>query len=124
VISCPSYKPLILSRSQDIAHELGLLAGQKIDLIPVKLRRANNIKTIQASLAIEGNTLDEIQVTSLFEGNRILGPEKDIMEVKNAIKVYSDLGQVDSLSIEDLLMVHENLMAGLVPENGKWRIGG
>jgi Fic family protein len=103
---------------------LGLLAGQKIDLIPVKLRRANNIKTIQASLAIEGNTLDEIQVTSLFEGNRILGPEKDIMEVKNAIKVYSDLGQVDSLSIEDLLMVHENLMAGLVPENGKWRIGG
>jgi Fic family protein len=59
----PPYRltPLILRRCQDIAQALGLLIGTKIDLPPLQLRRANNIKTIQASLAIEGNSLGEEQ---------------------------------------------------------------
>ncbi len=48
--------PVILRYSQEILRELGVLAGSKLDIVPVKLRKLNSIKTIQASLAIEGNT--------------------------------------------------------------------
>jgi Fic family protein len=116
--------PLILAKSQEIARQLGLLSGAKIDLTPVQLRRINNIKTIQASLAIEGNTLNIDHITQIFEGKRVIGPEKDIIEVKNAIKVYSDLSQINPLSIDEFLKAHKSLMKDLISENGKWRAGG
>ncbi len=52
------------------------------------LRKANRIKTIQGSLAIEGNTLSEDQITAILEGKRIVAPLREIQEVKNAIKTY------------------------------------
>lgn len=53
-----------------------------------KLRRVNRIKTIQASLAIENNTLTVEQITALLNGKRILGTPDEIKEVKNAYEVY------------------------------------
>ena len=38
-----------------------------------KLRRENRVKTIQASLAIENNTLSLDQVTDIINGKRVLG---------------------------------------------------
>jgi hypothetical protein len=38
--------PLILKLIQEIYHILGLIKGLKIDAVPLKLRRINNIKTI------------------------------------------------------------------------------
>ncbi len=37
------------------------------------LRRENRIRTIQASLAIEHNTLSVEQVTAVIEGKTVLG---------------------------------------------------
>ena len=51
----------------------------------LKLRRANKIKTIQSSLAIEGNTLSVKQVTDILDGKRVIAPLREIQEVKNAI---------------------------------------
>ena len=51
----------------------------------LKLRRANKIKTIQSSLAIEGNTLSVKQVTDILDGKRVMDPLREIQEVKNAI---------------------------------------
>lgn len=116
--------PLILAKSQEIARQLGLLSGAKIDLTPVQLRRINNIKTIQASLAIEGNTLNIGHITQIFDGKHVIGPEKDIIEVKNAIKVYSNLPHLNPLLIHDLLKAHKILMKDLIDENGKWRTTG
>jgi Fic family protein len=115
---------LILRLSQEITYQLGLLSGAKIDLTPVQLRRINNIKTIQASLAIEGNTLNINNVTEIFEGKRVIGPEKDIIEVKNALQVYKDLSRFNPLSIQDLLKAHNILMKDLILENSQWRTGG
>ncbi len=115
--------PNILRLSLDIAHELGLLAGAKLDQSPIKLRRQNRIRTIQASLAIEGNTLSIDQVTDIFEGKRVLGPIGDILEVKNAIEVYKSLTTFDPLSMTDFLMAHKVLMHDLTGLNGKWRTG-
>ena len=36
----------------------------------LKLRKANRIKTIHSSLAIEGNTLTEEEVRDIINGNR------------------------------------------------------
>ena len=49
------------------------------------LRKANKIKTIHSSLAIEGNTLDEEQVRDIVNGKTVVAPIRQIQEVKNAI---------------------------------------
>ncbi len=66
--------PKILKLLQDIAREVGILEERKLADIPLTLRRNNSIKTIQASLAIEGNTLTIAKITDLLEGKRVLGP--------------------------------------------------
>lgn len=114
----------ILKLSQDIAHELGLLAGAKLSHPPIKLRRENMIKTIQSSLAIEGNTLEIKQITALLEGKRIIAPSDDIQEVQNAIRVYSNLSRWNPLSELSILQAHKLLLKNLIDSNGKWRSGG
>ncbi len=47
------------------------------------LRRGNQIKTVQASLAIEGNTLSLEQVTAVLSGKRVLAQPREIQEVRN-----------------------------------------
>src|SRR5438477_7309881 len=85
----------IFSLSQSISHALGVLEGEKLDMEPVKLRRENSIRTIQSSLAIEGNTLSLEQVTHIFEGKRVIGPQKDILEVQNALRLYEKFDKLN-----------------------------
>ena len=48
----------------------------------LRLRRVNRIRTIRASLAIEGNTLTENQVTDILDGKHVVAPLREIQEVK------------------------------------------
>lgn len=89
-----------------------------------KLRRANRIKTIQASLAIENNTLTVEQITALLNGKRILGTPAEIKEVKNAYEVYEQLLTFNPYSVSDLLKAHGIFMADLVKNAGHFRTGG
>lgn len=50
------------------------------------LRKANRIRTIHSSLAIEGNKLTEDEVCDIINGKNIVAPIREIQEVKNAIK--------------------------------------
>jgi len=54
----------------------------------LKLRRANRIRTIQGSLAIEGNTLSTEQITAILNCKTVIAPPKEVQEVRNVIKVY------------------------------------
>lgn len=89
-----------------------------------RLRRANRIKTIHSSLAIEGNTLSEGEVKAVLEGKTVVAPIKEIQEVRNAIKTYELYPQLDPFSLQDLLLAHGTMMAGLVDEAGVFRKGG
>lgn len=40
----------------------------------LRLRKANRIKTIHSSLAIEGNTLTEGEVRDILEGKAVIAP--------------------------------------------------
>ena len=72
-----SYKPPfkitnnILLLIQDISKSLGFLSGAKLKLQSTKLRKSNKIKTIQSSLAIEGNNLTINQITVVLLGKRV-----------------------------------------------------
>lgn len=52
----------------------------------LRLRKANRIKTIHSSLAIEGNELTESQVSDILEGKNVVAPLRQIQEVKNSIR--------------------------------------
>ena len=90
----------------------------------LRLRRANRIKTIHSSLAIEGNTLSEGEVQAVLEGKKVVAPLKEIQEVKNAIKTYELYPKLNPFSIQDLLLAHCTMMSGLVDEAGMFRKGG
>lgn len=59
-----------------------------------------------SSLSIEGNTLFEEQITVIIENKRVVGPEKDIIEVLNALEAYKHLNLWKPSSEKDFLKVH------------------
>ncbi|MDR1182158.1 MAG: Fic family protein, partial [Bacteroidales bacterium] len=85
------------------------------------LRKENRIKTIHSSLWIEANSLSLEQVTDIVNGKRVAGPEKDILEVKNAIIAYDELLECNPYEEKDLLQQHGLLMKGLLENAGKYR---
>ncbi|MDP1663682.1 MAG: Fic family protein [Methylobacter sp.] len=88
------------------------------------MRRNNRIRTIQASLAIENNTLSIEQVTAVLEGKQVLGLPREIQEVRNAFAAYEQLPNWQAYSCADLLTAQGLLMAGLVDDAGCFRTGG
>lgn len=52
------------------------------------LRRANRIRAIHGSLAIEQNTLSLEQVMAVINGKQVLASPKNIAEIENAYEIY------------------------------------
>lgn len=116
--------PRIINLSKEIGRLLGIVDAAYLRKPQTKLRKENRIKTIQSSLAIEGNTLSIDQVSTIFDNKKVFGPEKDILEVKNAIEVYQKLSEFNPFSQESYLDAHRILMRGLVHNPGKYRAKG
>lgn len=108
----------------DISQKMGEVNGSLLVKQAPALRKRNRIRTIQASLAIEGNTLSIEQVTAIIENKRVLGPVKDIKEVNNAIEVYNLMDTLKPISEKSFLAAHKTLMQGLVPHPGQYRKSG
>jgi len=85
------------------------------------LRRANKIQSIRSSLAIEGNTLSEEQVSDILNGKPVVAPPRQIQEVKNAIAAYDLYPKLNPFSVADLLKAHEVMMTALVAAPGHFR---
>ncbi|MFB5944805.1 Fic family protein [Albibacterium profundi] len=111
----------ILKSIVSISEKLGEIKALHLYKPPTELRKKNRIKTIQSSLEIEGNTLGEDQITALLENKRVLAPQKDIIEVQNAIQVYERLYEFDPYRLTDLEKAHGILMNGLIERAGKLR---
>ena len=104
-------------------ENLGKLNGvDDLEKLP-RLRRINRIKSIHSSLAIENNTLSIEQVSDVINGKKVLGPQKDIIEVHNAFNAYEEVSKIDPYSIKDLLKIHSIMTNGLVKESGMFRSG-
>ncbi len=125
-----SYQPpytitsAILSLVAEISEAVGRLTALSHDAGGLRLRRINRIRTIQGTLAIEGNELSQEQITAILEGKRVVAPPREIQEVRNAIAVYDRFDQWRPEYEPDLLEAHGLLMQGLVDEPGRYRSGG
>jgi len=83
----------ILKFVSSISEKIGEVNAKYLVKTNPKLRKQNQIKTIHSSLSIEGNTLSEEQITAILENKRVVGPQKDIIEVLNALEVYKNLNK-------------------------------
>ena len=111
----------MLELASEITEELGKLGNvTNLDRLP-RLRRVNRIMSIQSSLAIENNTLSLSQVTDVIDGKHVLGPQDDILAVKNAFAAYKSLPELDPFSLSDLKKAHGVMMNGLTQRAGAFR---
>ena len=62
----------------DISERIGRQSAQNEGDNSLKLRRINRIRTIQGSLAIEGNTLSEAQIAAILDGRRVIAPPREV----------------------------------------------
>ena len=87
------------------------------------LRKANRIKTIYSSLAIEGNTLGEEMVRDIINGKPVVAPPREVQEVRNAIRAYELYPELDPFNVKDLLRAHGVMMQALIDSAGRFRSG-
>lgn len=113
----------ILSLVSQIERLIGRVESLNQPKPQPHLRKSNRVKTLHGSLAIEGNTLDEEQITALLDGKKVWGKKEEIREVLNAIQVYDQMRSFNALDPKHLLKAHGVMMAGLIDTAGAWRRG-
>ena len=115
----------IMRLVSEISEQVGIVTTLLGDNVPSPmLRKANRIKTIHSSLAIEHNTLSLKQVTAIIDGKHVLGAPNEIQEVKNALQAYHLMSELDAFKEKDLLKAHELMMMALIDKSGQYRQAG
>lgn len=111
----------ILNLISEISHLLGRLDSIQMSAPEPRLRRKNRIRTIKGTLAIEGNTFTEEQISAILENKKVVGSKKDITEVKNTIGIYENIEKYKMDLSKSFLAAHADLMSGLIDSSGKYR---
>lgn len=113
----------MLNLVASISEKLGEInVYHNLDAKP-HLRKNNRIKSIHSSLKIEANSLSMGEVKDVIDGRIVLGPEREIQEVKNAYEAYELIKWVDAFSIKDLQKVHRIMAKKLELDAGSFRNG-
>lgn len=113
----------MLDRVSSIMKSIGKLDNYKdLNKMPI-LRRNNRIKSIHSSLAIEANSLSLEQVKDVIDGKKVIGPQNEIQEVKNAYEAYKMIREVNPYSLDDLKKVHGVMTYLVEKDSGEFRKG-
>ena len=96
----------MLMQVTEIAEKIGKISNYHSFETKPHLRKNNRIRSVWSSVAIEANSLSLDEVRSVINGKTVIGPEKDIREVKNAYQAYELLGSFDPFSLEELKRLH------------------
>lgn len=117
-----SYNKYIVDLIRSIERELDSINPNPTDMnLEIQLRKRNQVHTVVGSCQIEVNTLTHELVTEILKGKKILGREREILEIKNAFEIYENIDIFDPASKRDFLDVHKKLMQGLESNAGKIR---
>jgi Fic family protein len=111
----------IVAGIAEVAELIGRLEGAGEYQRNLRLRKANRIRSIQSSTAIEGNTLSLEQVSAIIEGKRVIANPREIKEVQNAYAAYENMLTLSPFKVADFLKAHKLMTTGLVGEAGKFR---
>ena len=113
----------MLSLVASIMEKIGKVDSfNNLDKLPI-LRKQNRIKSIHSSCAIEANSLSFNQVQDVINGIDVVGPQKDIIEVQNAIAAYKEIESVNPFDEEELKRIHFIFGKNVVKNPGKYRSG-
>lgn len=111
----------MLDSSISISQKIEKISSyQSLKRMPT-LRRNNRIKSIHSSLAIEANSLSLDQVRDVINGSPVIGPQKEINEVKDAYEAYQIIEEYDGLKEKDLLKAHGIIARSIDKEYGRYR---
>ena len=105
----------------EISEKIGRIVSYRSFETKPYLRRNNRIRSIHSSLAIEANSLSLDEVRSVINNIAVIGPEKEIQEVKNAYQAYDMIGKFDPYTLEDLQKLHGIMTYLTVQESGVFR---
>ncbi len=104
-----------------IAEKTGKITAYRSFETKPYLRKNNRIRSVHSSLAIEAGSLSLDEVRDVINGQNVIGPEKEIQEVKNAYQAYDMLGDFDPYSLKDLQKLHGVMTYLTVQESGVFR---
>ena len=107
-----------------ITEQVSRLSVRGVERVTPRLRKVNRIRSVQSSLRIENNSLSVDEVAAVLEGKSVVGPSREILEVRNALAAYDMMGDVNPESVDDLLSVHKVMMTGLIDSPGEFRTHG
>ena len=111
----------MLNRCISITEKIGKVTSfNSLKRMPT-LRRNSKIRSIHSSLAIEANSLSLDQVRDVIAGKTVIGPQKEIQEVKNAYKAYGMIESFDGYEEKDLLEAHRVLTCLIEDDAGEYR---
>ena len=111
----------MLMQVTEIAEKIGRISNYRSFEAKPHLRRNNRIRSVWSSVAIEANSLSLDDVRNVINGKTVIGPEKDIQEVKNAYQAYELLGSFDPFSLEELKRLHGIMTYLTVQQSGVFR---
>lgn len=106
-----------------ISEKIGRISGYTDFETKPHLRKNNRIKSIYSSLAIEANSLSLPEVRDVINGHIVLGPQREIQEVKNAYDAYDKLNEINPYSVSELKKYHSIMTYALVNDSGSFRKG-
>jgi len=113
----------MLNRVSSISEKLGRIETRRTLERQPHLRRNNRIQSVHSSLKIEANSLSLDSVRDVLNDREVIGPAKEIQEVKNAFAAYDQIDAVDPYSLDDLLRLHGVMTRLTVEESGVFRSG-
>ena len=113
----------MLDYISSIMEKIGKLDNyNNLNKMPI-LRKNNRINSIHSSLAIEANSLSLNQMKDVINGKTVIGPQKEIQEVKNAFNAYEKIKDTNPYSISDLKEIHGIMTYLILDESGDFRKG-
>ena len=111
----------MLNASIAIAQKIEKICSfQSLKRMPI-LRKNNRIKSIHSSLAIEANSLSLNQVRDVIDGHPVIGPKREIEEVKDAYNAYQIIEKYNCFREKDLLKAHDIIARFIDKEHGRYR---
>ena len=113
----------MLNCVSSISEKLGRIETRRTLERQPHLRRNNRIQSVHSSLKIEANSLSLDSVRDVLNEREVIGPAREIQEVKNAFAAYDQIGAVDPYSLDDLLRLHGVMTRLTVEESGVFRSG-
>jgi Fic family protein len=116
-----NYTDKFIQLLMEIAEQRPFIEESLGNPLKVELLRKAKIRAITYSNQIEGNHLQEEQVTALIDGKRVKGSEEDICEVKN---YYEALDYIETLAkdnrklvLRDICDIQKLVTKGRLPDS-------